>query len=255
MLTKGETDRFKRSLDLFLRQTWPRKEIVVVTDRDPARVRAHLAELRRPEIRLLEVPRAASRADLGRVQQAGMDAAQGDVLCQWDDDDLCHPTRIAAQYEYMETEGAEASYLVDLLHWFEPTGELYWQNWDGQVEQGHPGTLMCRRSVNAVYPILEGRASDWYLQKDLLQRCRVANLRGKPYLYTYVYHGGNTFGLEDQYTVVRRVALTCDGVEARRAALPELSARLREYVPEVNRLWFRDGGTATLGELAQRAKR
>jgi glycosyltransferase involved in cell wall biosynthesis len=243
MLTKGETDLFKRSLDLFLRQTWPRKELVIVIDRDPARVKAHLAELDRAEIRLLEGPRAMGLEDVAKLQQAGMDAAHGEVLCQWDDDDLSHPTRIAVQYEFMEKEGANASYLADTLHWFEPTGELYWQNWEGHTERAHPGTLMCHRSVNVVYQIIKGKASDWFLQQELYQRCKVVNLRGKPYLYIYVYHGRNTFGLKSQYKVARRVSLTYEEIYARREGLPEIGARLREYIPELESLWCRDGET------------
>jgi hypothetical protein len=71
----------------FDRQTWKRRELVVVDSSDPP------VELpRRADVRLIHVPPGTS---LGKKRNVALEAARGEVVAWFDDDDWQHPKRLA----------------------------------------------------------------------------------------------------------------------------------------------------------------
>jgi hypothetical protein len=124
-LTVTRETRF-RSLELavgdFARQTWAERELVIVHDGD-----------------------AAFDVKLKRLA-AAHDAARGETVCQWDDDDRYHPRRLEFQFAAMRVENSEFCFLTDQLHLFAAERTMYWDDWNLEV---HPlnlvqGTLLGR---------------------------------------------------------------------------------------------------------------
>ena len=235
MVTKDRFDLMRRSIDLFCRQVWDNKELIILSDGPSSvqeAIRKHVDGLGRTDIRCQFL---SSPTNLGRLRNISVKLATGEFLCQWDDDDLNHPLRLKEQVESMMAASAQVSFMYDQLHYMADTGELFWTDWSHQrgelADNGVPGTLLCRRDVGIHYPESgpdATRGEDGTLQIDLHRRCRVSGLRDKGYLYTYVYHGRNTWERSHHELIVREFGFAAPYLAAHAS---KVGRHLPEYFP------------------------
>jgi glycosyltransferase involved in cell wall biosynthesis len=224
----------KRSIQHYLLQRYPHRELVIVAQGD-ARYRQaltdHLAELGRADIRLEFCDDGAT---LGRLRNLSLDAARGELICQWDDDDCNHPDRLVVQAEHMWRERAAACFFTDHLqlvtgdraiHWIDwvtsrPTSPLKWQLL--------PGTVMMAKDRRFRYPE-QGpsavRGEDTAFLDDLYDVIPVAALRDAGYLYLYTFHGRNTFSEEHH----RALSRTCKPLDFVREKEQQVRQALRHF--------------------------
>jgi glycosyltransferase involved in cell wall biosynthesis len=187
----------KQAIFCFLNQTYPNKEMVIVTaggNRYRTAIADYLKSLDRPDIRLEFLDE--SKGNLGNLRNASIEAAAGEVICQWDDDDLYHPERLARQFAGMTAERAQASFLTDHLQFFLRTRELYWVDWTGggQIqgkERQMPASLMMYKDDRFRYIDRLGGGEDCEFRDMFYGEIPVANLSGSGYLFMYRYHGIN----------------------------------------------------------------
>ena len=178
----------------------------------------------------IAVHRRPAGRTLGELRNAALDAARGDIVCQWDDDDRYHPRRLELQFAAMRVENSEFCFLTDQLHLFAADRTMYWDDWNLEV---HPlnlvqGTLLGSKAALGRYPPL-ARGEDTPLILDLLRReRRITRLREHGYLYVYVFDGGNAWGYDHHATISAWKRFR----GARLLSLePTLRARLAEYDP------------------------
>jgi glycosyltransferase involved in cell wall biosynthesis len=93
----------------FLAQDYASCELLILDDGDDA-----VADLipPNPSVRYLRVPRHRT---LGAKRNAACEAARGDIILHWDDDDWYGPRRVRLQVEPLEKEAAEVSGLSRVL--------------------------------------------------------------------------------------------------------------------------------------------
>lgn len=187
----------KKSIDNFVRQTLVKKDLVIIFHGGDESVQRALREyveaLRCDNIRTSMAP---SELNLGQLRNFSLKVATGDVLCQWDDDDLYHPQRLERQLQFLLEGGFEAVYLQEVMQYFPSASAIYWTNWRATEAAGHPGTLMVRREVPIQYPTQGSTAhlgEDLEVAKGLIARGRVGYLTGMPHLFVYVSHGANSW--------------------------------------------------------------
>jgi glycosyltransferase involved in cell wall biosynthesis len=131
----------------FQRQTYENRELIILDDgEDP------VSDLvpDDPAIRYLHAPRFPN---LGTKRNAACEAARGDFLLHWDDDDWYAPHRIAAQVEALIGSDAEISG-IDHVYFLEPKSQAAWQY---VYPRGGPpwvcgATLSFRRSYWRAHP-------------------------------------------------------------------------------------------------------
>jgi glycosyltransferase involved in cell wall biosynthesis len=208
MVTLDRLALAKRSILSYAIQTYPKRELVIVTDGEDSFRRSlerYVADLGIEGVRFIYP--GIERLTLGRLRNLSMDAARGDIVCQWDDDDYSHPQRLMIQAGHMLRRGAGACFLNDHLQFIEEKRIICWIDWtlDGTssgAAQLAPGTLMMRRDSRYRYPE-EGpycrQGEDSALLEHLFRGGNVANLAGAGYLYLYQYHGRNTFSRDHHY--------------------------------------------------------
>ena len=146
----------------------------------------------RSDVRLVFLP---SRVPLGALRNISVEHAQGDIICQWDDDDLSHSSRLGRQFSEMKHQGASVSYLREHLHLFAPERRLFWCDWvRAQEFVGMPGTLMAWKKVLPPYPARLSRNEDTVLQQEIARAgVRTMSIPGLAHLFLYTYQGGNSF--------------------------------------------------------------
>jgi glycosyltransferase involved in cell wall biosynthesis len=123
----------------FLRQDYPACQLVVVDDGlDP------VADLMPPDARVTYL-RLDRHTALGTKRNIAAEAAAGDVLVHWDDDDWSSPGRVAAQVAALD--GADVCGLDQVL-WRRPRDGRAWQyRWSGRRPWVAGNTLAYRRAV------------------------------------------------------------------------------------------------------------
>ena len=207
MITRDRLALAKRSIRCFAEQTYPNCELVIVTDGEPAYRQALLRCARELGIERCRLVLAESGTPLGRLRNMSIDAAAGELICQWDDDDANHPDRLAIQAQALMQQRARVSFFTDHLQYIGDTRRLRWIDWTlgGRIadqRQFFPGSLMMFRDLRFRYPEsgpYARRGEDSVFLDQLIRSLPVARISGMGHLYLYHYHGANTFDRDHHY--------------------------------------------------------
>jgi glycosyltransferase involved in cell wall biosynthesis len=246
MVTRDRPALVERAIASYCRQGYEPRELVIIAEGDEA-ARAQLfgqvQGLGRADIRVLFVD--GEPRPLGALRNLSLDAAAGELVCQWDDDDYSHPERLAVQAAALLRAGAQASFLSDHLQLFEADRTLHWIDWRSHGRDGmgaiHPGTLLMRKDPRFRYPERGDYArmgEDSVLLAALYQQSKVTILSGMGYLYLYAYHGRNTFSEQHH----RRIALESLSLADLRQREADLRQALGSYpLPPGCRVMGREG--------------
>jgi glycosyltransferase involved in cell wall biosynthesis len=184
MVTRGQLYPARFAIQCFRRQTWPDRELIVLCDRPDSPLAAWLGELGDPMIRYVETESAV----LGALRNLSVEAADGEFVCQWDDDDLYHPRRLELQYKALSEAGTGAHFLQRWTLWWPGRGLSGISN-----KRVWEGSMLVRRALLPRYPELSS-GEDTPAIDALRAEHRIALSSDAPGLYCYVIHGQNTFG-------------------------------------------------------------
>ncbi len=232
MVTLDRLTLAKRSIRSFAAQSYEDRDLLVVTDGDE-RFRKALERYVSAlglDGRVRFVYPEGERLTLGRLRNISLEEARGDLVCQWDDDDYSHPSRLAVQAGHMLKEQAAACFMTDHLQFIEDQRVICWIDWtvDGTLTgtaQLAPGTVMMFRDGRFRYPE-EGpnarQGEDSVFLESVYGAVPVAHLGGAGHLYLYQFHGRNTFPREHHYHM--------SSCRTTNAQLQENADRLREAV-------------------------
>ncbi len=224
MVTLPVPQRFayaRASIDAFCHQTYAPTELVLMinggTENGRQHLIAHVASLNRPNIRIIE---PEGELTLGALRNLSLEHAAGEIICQWDDDDLHHPERLQHQVEALLHGGYDALFLQDVMQYFPHPQKLYWTNWSATPAGGHPGTLIARSSASIRYPIAGQDArlgEDLRVALALKAQGSVGYLAAAPHLFVYVSHGENSWNSEHHRRLIDDLAIS-PGLLRRREA-------------------------------------
>jgi glycosyltransferase involved in cell wall biosynthesis len=186
----------RKSLAAYAAQSHSDRELIVVLDsRGSAEERA--AVLREVEEigQRVTIVTPDDAPSLGALRNLSVQHASGDILCQWDDDDLQHPDRLGIQYRALCESGCAASYLREVMMLRLAGHRLFWTNWAATPAGAHPATMMCQATAMRAYPEdgpLSRLSEDVALLETLEREGPVHRLANLAHLYIYVTHRTNT---------------------------------------------------------------
>lgn len=247
MITGSSREAFvARSLASFSSQSVTDKELVIVHDGDAGFCGA--LESLRTEFNHLEIHlvRARPGLTLGELRNLSVESANGEYVCQWDDDDICHPDRLRLQYSHMQDRNCEFSFLGDQLHLYEKIGHLFWEDWRCDPPPGNwiHGTVMGRRDRFPAYPSQQRGEDTGVAMQVFFRDERVSTLSDLGYLYVYTYNGSNSWDLGHHLAISQRKRKNETELMPR---LAELRTRLSEYAWQFSDLVLPfDNGTIRL---------
>ncbi|MES2933853.1 MAG: glycosyltransferase [Pseudomonadota bacterium] len=187
MVSRGRLLPARYAIACFCAQSYPRRELVIIDDNPASELTAFLAELRHPQIRHILL--AETSANLGQLRNRALSEAHGDLVCQWDDDDLYDARRLAWQIEALQMANAKACFLQRWTMWWPAerrlavSGKRLWE-----------GSMLAQRSAVPPYPD-QRRGEDSSVANALVAQYPVLTMDA-PALYCYTIHGGNTFHYE-----------------------------------------------------------
>jgi glycosyltransferase involved in cell wall biosynthesis len=170
----------------FLRQDYPRKELIVLDDGDDS-----VADLIPPdeEIRYVRLDR---RLPVGEKRNLGCEMSRGELIAHWDDDDWIAPHRLATQVRELMESDSDVCGAGELLHYGLDTGEA----WLYRREPDDPpwvagGTLLYRRDAweRSPFPKIDVGEDVQFVALQPEDRVRAASDAS---FYVALIHRGNT---------------------------------------------------------------
>lgn len=184
MVTRNRPKLAQRAIHCFQRQTYPNKELLIIDDDPDDTLYRSVIALNDPDIVPIRLPDIGRT--LGALRNLAVERASGAYVCQWDDDDLSHPERLRVQMALLQLCHANVCLLQREQLWnpdFRQFAISKYRFWEG--------SFLCAKAVMPAYPdVRKGEDTDVIL--DLVQNQPVV-LLDYPELYTYVFHGANTF--------------------------------------------------------------
>lgn len=99
MPTRGRPQFVKEAVACWMRQTYPRRELIVVDDRDSPSF-PHGLQLEGAQYHLLD-----RRLSIGAKRNIACARSAGEVILHWDDDDWSAPSRIEDQVTRLQRTG------------------------------------------------------------------------------------------------------------------------------------------------------
>jgi glycosyltransferase involved in cell wall biosynthesis len=184
MVTRGDRWTIKYALESYRRQTYDNRELIIVVDRQNREAVSALIEASHIDrVSLFGVDRELT---LGDCRNMSVARARGDILVQWDDDDLYDPLRIDISVSALIRKPAAAALLSRWLVWW-PSRELAaisgTRTWEGSI-------AVWREQI-PVYPSID-RGEDTYITECIANWCDVS-MMDAPLSYVYIVTGKNAF--------------------------------------------------------------
>lgn len=196
----------QRVIDCFRDQSYVNRQLAIIYEESDELTCGFLHGLTWEEnIKLVKVPDKPVKFSLGKLRNLSLEQADGDYVCQWDDDDWYDPDRLSAQMEAIQKADRPASILSRWIVFDAIRRKAYLSNrrlWEGSI--------LCRKELmlNKPYPeIAKGEDTeviDYLSENDLL-----AIIDDQPGLYIYTYHGTNTWEpshFEDIFSASRELS-------------------------------------------------
>ena len=153
-------------------------------------VRGVAAKVKGPTRRIKHVTVSNVNMALGEVRNVAIEAAIGEYVATWDDDNVIHPLRIASQVLALQCSGKKAVMLDSTIeHWTEKAGNrTFLSSRKAKVQ-----TVLAERTLmKNCYTNNKRRGEDTDCVRFLTSASpRVVVLLHAPWLYVYVRHENN----------------------------------------------------------------
>jgi len=140
MPTRDRRELVPQAIRQFLRQDWPNAELIVVDDGIEGVDKVADLIPPDPRIRYLAIE---GRRTIGAKRNLACEAARGEIILHWDDDDWMADWRIRYQAEHLLSSGADLSGLPR-IYFHEPATGGTWE-FTSPARQWVAGATFCYR--------------------------------------------------------------------------------------------------------------
>jgi len=187
-ITNNRQALLLKSMECFRQQDYPNLELIISY---PENDQATKSLVQESSIRNVIPLERGNELTLGEARNEAVRKCNGEYVCIWDDDDWHHPERISSQIQGLisKKSAGEASVLTRIFLYDNLTGKGYLSfdyTWDG--------TLLCRKGILLQNQYAHRNSGeDTHIIPFLEARKLLVHVSDRPFLYTYVYHGHNTW--------------------------------------------------------------
>lgn len=188
MVTGNRKELSRRAIQCFINQSYENKELVILDDgtEDYSELLTGIPPADYQYIKIKKNPDTV----LGSLRNITLDAATGDYLVQWDDDDWYHPDRIKIQASFLDQGYEACSLSATLVHICDKKSVNL--PFVGTLKDGVPGSIMHINDPDIRYPALR-KGEDTIYQNHWMSRKFVKLSLDYDHLFIRCYHGKNTW--------------------------------------------------------------
>jgi len=182
--TQSEPSILKDAIECFNKQTYPNKELILVTDeKNP-----HMEYLKSVVCENIKLVHAPHKTPIGALRNISVDNASGKYVATWDDDDIHHAERLRLQYEATIRHKKDGCLLLNaLFHNMNNGDKGIMKDW-----YGSEASLFIIKSSLKRYDDELTVSEDTPIVRPLLKENKLTIL-AKPQLYIYRFHKTNNF--------------------------------------------------------------
>lgn len=189
-ITSNRSVLVQRAIACFERQDYPNKELVISYPEKDLLTKSVMDQIEKLSgIEMVRIERPEDEK-LGIARNNAIQAANGEYICIWDDDDWYNDDRISQQFIVLKDGPFRASVLMNVLLYDSESKETYYsynQDWEG--------TLLCEKRLLSETRYLDMDQKEHYLILPYLSSRNVLyHIIEMPHLYVYIFHGSNTMG-------------------------------------------------------------
>ena len=186
MATRDRRPFVGQAIRYFMRQDYPRRELLVIDDGDDC------VEDLIPDDERVRYLRLEARASVGAKRNLACDRAHGDLIAHWDDDDWMSPKRLSIQTRVFGSAVTDVCGANEVLYYRLDDGDAWRYRYSGN---GRPwvcgGTLMYRRSIWRSEPFADTDVGEDTAFVDRVDPGRVRALADASF-YLGLIHRSNT---------------------------------------------------------------
>jgi len=197
-VTHEKPEMLKRVIRCFREQSYPCKQLVIVYEEADIPTHQFMEQSTfECSVKVVKID-AGTKLTLGELRNISVREADGDYVCQWDDDDWYDADRLMEQMKHIQLHGTSGCILSRWIVFDAMTQKAYLPErytWEGSI--------LCKREVmlqNPYPPLRKGE--DTGVIRYLFKRGALSIIDDKPHLYVYIYHGGNTWDYEHFLKIV-----------------------------------------------------
>lgn len=187
-VTKDRPDFLLRSIQMFEKQNYPSKELVIsYPENDQRTIDAIKYILESKNVKIIQIQRLENDS-IGKSRNSAIANCHGEYVCIWDDDDINYPTRLSEQYNTMFIENKFDSSILTRIILYEATAQKAFLSYSSYWIS----TLLCLRDHLLNYPCADSNEFELApILNFLVDKNQIFYIQNNPSLYTYVYHGRN----------------------------------------------------------------
>lgn len=188
-ITKNRLAELQRAIILFQQQTYPTKELIICYPEEDTKTPEIINQiLKTVDITIVQLKRSDS-ITIGEARNQAVKNSSGHYICLWDDDDLYYPTRLADQFNSLQTNigNFDASILPHII-FYEATAHLGFLSYPSYWAC----TLLCKKNHLLAYPYEDKNDLEYVPIMEFLKSQNLFSpVQLNPFLYIYIYHGTN----------------------------------------------------------------
>ncbi len=189
-VTHHKPQLLKRAIACFNSQSYKSKQLVIVYEETDILTCTYIqSHIFASNIKLVAISGDLPKLMLGELRNRSIKEADGEYVCQWDDDDWYSCDRLEIQMNYLQKNEKQASVLLRWIIFDSLTQKSY-------LSFAYPweGSLLCRKELLEAYPYPAlGKGEDSPVVKALIADEHVAFIPNEPEIYVYNFHGANTW--------------------------------------------------------------
>ena len=189
-VTRDKPDMLARVIRCFRNQSYENKQLVILyEDFDLATDQFIKRREWEKRIKIIRVGASPVKCSLGELRNISVREADGEYVCQWDDDDWFDPDRLTNQMQHIQTTGKPACLLSRWIVYDAIHQKAYISNrrlWEGSI--------LCQKllMLEKPYPAVS-KGEDSSVIEFLYQQQHLHIIEDMPELYIYISHGNNTW--------------------------------------------------------------
>lgn len=179
-----------RVINCFYNQSYENKQLVIVYEDFDIPTHEYILNREFDEkVKVVTIDSSIEKIPLGELRNISVREADGEYVCQWDDDDWFDPDRLSTQMQFIRNSGKPACILSRWVVFDDQSKRAYISNrrlWEGSI--------LCRKDlmIQKSYPAIH-KGEDSSVIDHLYQNNKLHIVDDMPELYIYISHGNNTW--------------------------------------------------------------